>query len=84
MRKLSTSVSCQERSRFRAKQVDCRGKQVKHHGSHYSAGLFAGPAPTSTGVTIFNSANSPHPALVDAHGSGDGFSVLSPLDNVNI
>jgi integrase/recombinase XerD len=36
------------------------------------AGLFAGPAPTSTGFTIPNSANSPHPALVDARGPGDG------------
>ena len=45
---------------------------------------FDGPAPTSTGVTIPNSANSPHPALVNAHGSGDGVSVRSPLDNVTI
>jgi len=35
---------------FRASQVDCLGKQVKHNGGRYSAGLFAGPAPTSTGV----------------------------------
>jgi hypothetical protein len=34
-------------------------------------GLFAGPAPTSTGVTIPNSANSPHTALVNARGSGE-------------
>jgi len=46
--------------------------------------FFAGPAPISTGVTISNSANSPHPALVNAHGSGDGVPVRSPLDNVNI
>jgi hypothetical protein len=65
----------QERPRFRGSQVDCRGKRVKHNGSRYSAGLFAGPAPTSTGLTIFNSANSPHPALVNAHGSR---SVTSP------
>jgi len=66
------SPKSQERPRFRGSQVDCRGKQVKHNGSNYSASLFADPAPTSTGAAIFSSANSPHPALVNAHGSGDG------------
>jgi hypothetical protein len=32
------------------------------HLGRYSAGLFVGPAPTSTGATIPNSANSPYPA----------------------
>ena len=45
---------------FRASQVDCLGKQDKHNGGRYSAGLVAGPAPTSPGVTIPNSPNSPH------------------------
>ena len=35
------------------------------HIGRYSTGLFAGPAPTSTAATIPNSANSPHPALVN-------------------
>jgi hypothetical protein len=74
----------QERSRVRASQVDCLGKQVKHNGGRHSAGLLAGPAPTSTGVTIPDSANSPHPALVNAHSSGDDDPVPSPLDNVII
>jgi len=67
----------------RPSQVDCLGKQVKHNGGRYSVGLFAGPGPTSTGVTIPSSANLPHPALVNAHGSGEGVPVRSPLDNVN-
>jgi hypothetical protein len=47
----------------------------------YSGGLFAGPAPTAT---IPNAANSPHAALVNAHGPGDDVPVRSPLDNVSI
>jgi hypothetical protein len=53
------------------------------HIGRYSVGPFAGPAPTSTGVTIPNSAKFT-PALVNAHGSGDDVPVRSPLDNVSI
>jgi hypothetical protein len=54
------------------------------HIGRYSGGLFAGPAPTATGATIPNSANSPHAVLVNAHGSGDDVPVRLPLNNVII
>ena len=47
------------------------GAPVEMHTGRYSADLFAGPR-LPRQATIPNSANSSRPALVNAHGSGDG------------